>query len=286
MALEDPPDPLIVDSERLEIVSATVDGRTVPFRSDPSRCRLEFDGLPTHPCRLAISYRGSADPNSLVGLYVSPSGDRYALTTMLFPTGSRRLLPTFEVPSVKTVYRLTLTTEPEVRSIFNTPMESERIADGRRETRFAPTPPMSAYLLYLGIGPFDTITVPGHPWTVTVAAPPGRAEAGRFCAERASLFLAAYEEYFGIPYPLPKLDLVALENFWAGAMENWGAIAFRENLLLVDPNTTLRERRVDLQVLAHEIAHQWFGNLVTPSAWQDFWLNEMVCSCSVCGWPR
>ena len=271
---EDPRDPLTVDASHLVIESAALDGRTVPFLEDPSKGILEFRGISPGTHRLEISYHGAADPNSLVGLYVSPCGPGYCLTTMLFPTGSRRLLPSFEEPAVKTVYRLVLTTDADVKAIFNTAPLSERTVGDRREVTFEPTPPMSAYLLYLGVGPFETLTVPGTRWSVTVAASPGRASAGRYGAERATEILAAYEEYYRVPYPLPKLDLVALENFWAGAMENWGAIAFRESAVLVDSNTTVRERRVNLLVLAHEIAHQWFGNLVTPLEWNDFWLNE------------
>jgi len=268
------PDPLTIDAAGLEITSSMVDDRPASFEVDTASGTLKFPGLAAGPHRVELAYRGAVDPNSLVGLYVSPAGKEYCLTTMLFPTGSRRLLPTFEDPTVKTVYRLTVTTEPDLKVIFNSAPEAKRLADGRLEVTFAPTPPMSAYLLYLGIGPFDTLTVPGRPWSVTVAASPGRAAAGRYCAERASEILAAYEEYYRVPYPLPKLDLVALENFWAGAMENWGAIAFRESVVLVDPTTTVLDRRIDLIVLAHEIAHQWFGDLVTPIAWDDFWLNE------------
>ncbi|NNN17730.1 MAG: M1 family metallopeptidase, partial [Thermoplasmata archaeon] len=191
-----------------------------------------------------------------------------------FPTGARRILPSFEHPAVKTVYRLTLTVEEDARVIFNTAPQTERKIDGRRELVFEPTPPMSAYLLYLCIGPFEALTVPGDRWPVTVATSPGRSPAGRYAAERATELLAGYEEYYAMPYPLSKLDLVALENFWAGAMENWGAISFRENALLVDPTTSVRARREVLLVLAHEIAHQWFGNLVTAAWWDDFWLNE------------
>ncbi|EQD42064.1 Peptidase M1 membrane alanine aminopeptidase, partial [mine drainage metagenome] len=151
---------------------------------------------------------------------------------------------------------------------------TERKIDGRRELVFEPTPPMSSYLLYLCIGPFEALTVPGDRWPVTVATSPGRSSAGRYAAERATELLAAYEEYYAMPYPLSKLDLIAVENFWAGAMENWGAISFRENALLVDPTTSVRARREILLVLAHEIAHQWFGNLVTAAWWDDFWLNE------------
>ena len=266
--------PLRVDSERLTIDSAELDGRPVSFREDSKKGVLEFPPVSAGAHRLDIAYRGAVDPSSLVGMYTSPAGPDYVLTTMLFPTGARRLLPTFERPTVKTVYHLTLTVEESAKVIFNTPARSERTVGDRREIVFEPTPPMSAYLLYLGIGPFDTLTVPGERWSVTVAASPGRAEAGRFCAERATEILAAYEEYYAAPYPLPKLDLVALENFWAGAMENWGAIAFRETAVLVDPTTSVLARRGILQTLAHEIAHQWFGNLVTAAWWDDFWLNE------------
>ena len=267
-------DPFTIDASHLAIESATLDGRPVPFHENSSKGTLEFSGISPGPHRLEVQYHGEADPNSLVGLYVSPCGPGYCLTTMLFPTGSRRLLPSFEEPAVKAVYRLVLTLDADVKAVFNTAALSERTVAGRREITFQPTPPMSAYLLYLGVGPFDTLTVPGKPWSVTVAASPGRASAGQYCAERATEILRAYEEYYGVPYPLPKLDLVALENFWAGAMENWGAIAFRENLVLVDSTTTVRHRRRILLTLAHEIAHQWFGNLVTPAGWEDFWLNE------------
>ena len=267
-------DPLTIDCDHLTVEFVELDGRRVAYREETAKGALEIDGVSPGGHRLEIAYHGVVDPSSLVGFYQSPAGPSYVLTTMLFPTGARRLLPTFEHPTVKTVYHLTLTVDAEARVIFNTPARSERTVDGRRVLVFEPTPPMSAYLLYLGLGPFDTITLPGDRWSVTVATSPGRAAAGRYCAERAVEILAAYEEYYGVPYPLSKLDLVALENFWAGAMENWGAIAFRETAVLVDPTTSALSRRGVLQTLAHEIAHQWFGNLVTAAWWDDFWLNE------------
>ncbi len=274
IVVEDAADPLIVDCAALELVACTLDGTTVAPTVDPKEGTLAFPGVSPGPHTVEIEYRGAPDPSSLVGLYESPAGGSHVLTTMLFPSGSRRLLPTFEHPAVKTVYRLVLRVDPDDVAIFNTPPVGERTVDGRKEITYAPTPKMSAYLIYLGIGPFDTLTVPGPDWTVTVAASPGRASAGRFCAERASEILAEYETYYERPYPLPKLDLVGLENFWAGAMENWGAIAFRDSSLLVDATTSVRLRRYILSTLAHEIAHQWFGNLVTAAWWDDFWLNE------------
>ncbi len=274
ISFEDAADRLDLDWEGLTLVESLLDGAAAPLELDAGRHRASLSPVSGGPHLLEVRYRGSADPDSLVGLYVVPCGPTHALTTMLFPSGSRRLLPGFEHPSVKSVYRLTVTTDPDVRVCFNTAPTSVRSVDGRTEWAFAPTPTMSAYLLYLGIGPFDALTADGGRCPVTVLTSPGRSAAGRFAAERAKEILTAYEEYYGIPYPLPKLDLVALENFWAGAMENWGAIAYREEALLVDGTTGVLRRRAILVTLAHEIAHQWFGNLVTNAWWDDFWLNE------------
>ncbi len=274
ISFDQAPDPLVIDSLRLDVEETRLDGAPVDLVVDPARATLTLEHPPPGPHVLEIRYRGAVQSDSLVGMYTAPAGTRYVLTTMLFPSGSRTLLPSFEHPAVKTVYQLVLTTEPDLHVVFNTPATGQRSVGGRTEWTFAPTPRMSAYLLYLGIGPFDTLTVPGGRWSATVAASPGRASAGRYAAERATEILAAYEEYYGVPYPLPKLDMIALENFWAGAMENWGAIAYRDDILLVDGTTSVRLRRRILSTLAHEIAHQWFGNLVTNAWWDDFWLNE------------
>ena len=272
--IEDAPIPLELDAEKLEIGTATLDGRPVSLLADPQRRRLSLAGVPPGRHTLEIAYRGRAESDSLVGMYVAPAGSSYVLTTMSFPTGSRRLLPSFEHPAVKAVYRLTLTTDAEDQVIFNTAPQSTRTVSGRKEWTFAPTPRMSAYLLYLGVGPFDLLSINRGARQVRVAASPGRAAAGQFAAERAHELLAAYEDYYNVPYPLPKLDLVALENFWAGAMENWGAITGRAELFLLDGSTSLNQRREALATISHEIAHQWFGDLVTNAWWDDFWLNE------------
>ena len=272
--LADVEEKIALESEGLDIEGASVDGVPAPFVVDRPHSTVTIPGVAQGTHRLEIRYRGAASAESLVGLYVSPTGSSHCLTSMMFPTGARRLVPCLEHPSVKTVYHLTLVTEPESVVVFNTAPRSERVADGHREITFDPTPPMSSYLLYLAVGHFDTLAVHGPKWAITVLTSPGRAVSGRYAADRASEILAEYEQYYGVPYPLSKLDLVGLENFWAGAMENWGAIAFRETLLLVDPSSSVLDRRDVLRVLAHEIAHQWFGNLVTPAEWSDFWLNE------------
>ncbi len=274
VTIEGAPSSVTLNALSLEIDSVRADGAPAAHRVDAAQGTLVVSGLTDGTHRLEIDYHGAAAQDGLVGLYTAPCGPSYALTTMFFPTGSGRLLPSFEHPAVKTVYRLVLNVDAGVQAVFNTPPARERDVDGRREITFEPTPLMSAYLLYLGVAPFDSFRVPGPPWTVTVWTSPGRAQAGKYSAERAVELLEEYESYYGSKYPLAKLDLLALENFWAGAMENWGAIAFRENALLVDPSTSLSQRRAVLAVVAHELGHQWFGNLVTPRDWQDFWLNE------------
>ncbi len=272
--VEDADPTLTVDSADLVIDETRLDGRPLSFVDDPTAGVLRFEQFPAGAHRLEVAYRGTVNEDSLVGLYTSPAGPGYILTTMNYPTGCRRLVPCFEAPSIKSVYSLTLTVDGDVTVIFNSDVARETPQGNRRRIEFAPTPPMSAYLLYLGIGPFDVLQRGPANRRVILAASPGRAQAGEFAATHAAELLGAYEEYYGQPYPLDKLHLVGIENFWAGAQENWGAIAFREYILLVGSTTSERIRRIVRLVLSHEIAHQWFGNLVTPVWWDDFWLNE------------
>lgn len=272
--LEDANPSLVVDSADLVIEATHLDGQPISFVEDRAEGVLRFERIPSGAHRLELVYRGAVSAASLLGLYSSPAGPGYVLTTMMYPTGSRRLVPCFEAPSIKTVYALTLTVDDGVLAIFNTDATRETVEGDRRRIEFSPTPPMSAYLLYLGIGRFDVVEHGPAKRRVIVAVSPGRAGSGEFAATHATELVEGFESYYGQPYPLRKLHLVGVENFWAGAQENWGAIAFREYILLVGPTTSERMRRIVRLVLSHEIAHQWFGNLVTPAWWDDFWLNE------------
>ncbi|MFZ0891581.1 MAG: M1 family metallopeptidase [Thermoplasmata archaeon] len=272
--LEDADPTLVVDSADLDIEATHLDGRPVSFVEDRDAGVLRFEQFPPGAHQLQVAYRGAVSDTSLLGLYSSPAGSGYVLTTMMYPTGSRRLVPCFEAPSIKSVYALSLTVDDGVHAIFNTDATHETVEGERRRIEFSPTPPMSAYLLYLGIGRFDVVERGPAKRRVIVAVSPGRAGAGEFAATHATELVEGFESYYGQPYPLRKLHLVGVENFWAGAQENWGAIVFREYILLVGPTTSERMRRVVRLVLSHEIAHQWFGNLVTPEWWDDFWLNE------------
>jgi tricorn protease interacting factor F2/3 len=263
-----------LDSVELEIRSAVADGVPVPFRVDPSRERLALSEVPRGTREVRITFSGTIPKTILTGFYESVFDGGHLLTTMLYPTGCRRLFPCFDVPAQKAVIRLTVRTDPALTVISNTSPVSRNLEDGGRTWEFEPTPRMSTYLFYLGVGPFETIEQKAHGVNVIVAMPPGKVESGRSALTHASAILNGFAEYYGLPYPLSKLHLVAVPAFWAGAMENWGAITFAEAAVAVDSTTTTRLRRNNLVTLAHEIAHQWFGKLVTMAWWNDFWLNE------------
>jgi tricorn protease interacting factor F2/3 len=248
---------------------------------DPAQ-RVELDAeaeevrvrSPASRDRWTLRFRGAAAATGLLGLYRSRYGNGYILTTQCAATATRRLYPCVDRPGHKAVVRLRLTTEPGLEVIFNTPVRRTAESPDGVVHEFEPTPAMATYLTYLAIGHFDWYHAPLGRTAIAVAAPPGRGPSGRYAAERAAEILPALEAYFGIPFPLPKLDLIAVPEFAYGAMENWGAISFREMRLLVDPATSALQRRATLATIAHEIAHQWFGNLVTMRWWTDIWLNE------------
>ncbi|MCI4351862.1 MAG: M1 family metallopeptidase [Thermoplasmata archaeon] len=256
-------------------VSRALAGSTeLEIKIDPAHQQLIVSGLPRGTSSLELDYEGKVLTDGLVGFYRSHFGDGYLLTTQFAAIEARRLLPCVDRPDRKAVFHVSVTVDKGLQVIFNTPAESSSDSNGNRTTRFGPTPRMATYLLYLGIGHFDVVR--GHAGSVELAAftPPGRGSSGRYALGLAEKLLPEYERYYGIPYPLPKLDLVAVPEFWAGAMENWGAIAFSEVALLADEGTSTLRRRAIAETTAHEMAHMWFGNLVTMSWWSDVWLNE------------
>ena len=253
------------------VVECAVDGaRLTPH---PELEEVWID-LPTESASVPVRFRGRASEKGLIGIYRSRYGSSHILTTQCEATGARQLFPCFDRPDRKAILKLRLTIDDGLEAIFNTPDVSSTQAAGRRTIVFEPTPAMSTYLTYLAVGRFEWHRGPPGRVRVSVAAPPGRASAGAFAVARASESLEAFERIFGIPYPLPKLDLIAVPEFAFGAMENWGAISFREMRLLVDERTDARARQQTLFTIAHEVAHQWFGNLVTMQWWTDIWLNE------------
>lgn len=198
-------------------------------------------------------------------------------TTQFEAIDARRAFPCFDEPDMKAVFSLEVITEKDLTVLGNTEEIKKTILDDKKvKHTFARTPKMSTYLLAWCIGKFETLnTKSGSGIDVRVHTSLGKKDGGKFALGVAAKCLNYFEDFFGIKYPLKKLDLVALPDFAAGAMENWGLINFRETCLLVDKkNTALTNQQFVAVIIAHEIAHQWFGNLVTMAWWDDLWLNE------------
>ncbi len=224
--------------------------------------------------RLAFSGRLRHDLRGLYG--ASAEGRRYAFT-QLEAADARRFFPCFDEPAMKARFRLAVTTGAGNQVISNAPIaRTERRDDGRRTVHFEATPPLSTYLVALAVGALEaTEPTALGPTPIRVWHPPGKGHLTGFALEAARECLQRLEEYFDLAYPYAKLDLVAVPDFEAGAMENAGAVFFRETLLLVDPATvTLTERKRVAEVICHELAHMWYGDLVTMAWWDDLWLNE------------
>ena len=211
--------------------------------------------------------------------YANPEGETaYLATTQFEATDARRALPCWDEPAVKATFQVTLNVPEEMAAVSNTPIIEERAGDspGVKTVKFDTTPIMSTYLLAFVIGDLTHIEKEAADGTVVgIWMTRGKEEQGQFALDTSVKLLSFFNDYFGIPYPLPKLDHLAIPDFAAGAMENWGCVTYRETALLVDPaNSSAGTRQRVAEVVAHEMAHMWFGDLVTMDWWDDLWLNE------------
>jgi puromycin-sensitive aminopeptidase len=260
-------------------------GRTLQglpsFDTETQRCRLTFpEPVTPGTWRLRLAFSGILN-DKLRGFYRSiykdPNGVTHTMAATQFEaTDARRAFPCWDEPAFKAVFAVTLAVDPALTAVSNTAIVNERTEAGRKIVTFADTIKMSTYLVAFVVGDLestDAVTVGRTPLRVWCV--PGKRHLAAFGQAIAADSLRFFEEYYGLPYPSDKLDLLAIPDFAAGAMENLGAITFRETALLVDEHAAAHaelERVAD--VVAHENAHMWFGDLVTMSWWNGIWLNE------------
>ncbi len=281
---------IVLNAHRLDVTRASLWTRggperpadTIELLKDAQRLRLTWKRtIPKGPASLRMTFSGVLN-DELEGFYRS----RYTMAdgttgtmavTHFESTGARRAFPCWDEPTAKATFRLSVVVPQHFACISNTPAAATSdLGGGARLVRFEETPRMSTYLLVCVIGPLAAMEGAARSGTkVAVWAQPDRLAEGRSALEECVRILDYQNGYYGIPYPLAKLDHVGLPDFAAGAMENWGAITYRERHLLMDPSSSSAEtRRLNTYVIAHETAHMWFGDLVTMAWWDDIWLNE------------
>ncbi len=279
-------DRIVLDSADLVIASAALDARPeaprIALDAERQRATFTFAG-PIAPGRhtLRISYTGRIFDQA-AGLFqlkaATPAGEATSLFTMFEDSDARRFVPSWDEPARRATFDLTVTVPAGLTAIGNMPVAAtEPLPGGLQRVRFATTPRMSTYLLFFGLGDFERVHREVAGVDVGVVVKRGDTAQAAYALDAAARILPYYNAWFGTPYPLPKLDMVAGAggSVTFGAMENWGAIFYFERDLLIDPAlATEEDRHRVFETVAHEVAHQWFGDLVTMAWWDDLWLNE------------
>jgi aminopeptidase N len=281
--LSEPATRVVLHSLDIDIHEVTIagDGATQKARValDPAAETATLSVHRTIPAGVAtihLRFTGVLN-DKLRGFYLSRTNGRSYAVTQLESTDARRTFPCFDEPAMKATFAVTLTIARRDTAISNGALLSDMPGPGpsRHTLRFATTPRMSSYLVAMAVGDFECLEGAADKVPIRVCATPGKRELGHVALDMAKDVLTFYNRYYDIPYPFGKLDMVAVPDFAAGAMENTAAIFYRETDLLADERTaSLSAIKNIASVVAHEVAHQWFGDLVTMRWWDDLWLNE------------
>ena len=278
-----PLDAITLNAAEIDFQSVTVttagkeQKATVSLDKVKEQATFNFpEKLPAGKATLRIVFTGILN-NELRGFYLSKTARRNYAVTQFEATDARRAFPCFDEPAFKAAYDVTLVVDSGDTAISNNPIESDTPGPsaGKHTLRFFTTPRMSTYLLAFLVGDFECSKGSSDGVAIRVCSTPDKVAFTPYGVDVAKYMLHYYNNYFGIPYPLKKLDLIALPDFEAGAMENFGAITYRETDLLIDSKTaSVGAKKEVALVIAHEMAHQWFGDLVTMKWWDNLWLNE------------
>jgi aminopeptidase N len=278
----EPIDTITLHSAGLELTDVVVGSGskllnpTVTFDVPNEMASLKFSQtVPPGKASIRISFTGALS-GQLRGLYLSKTARRKYAVTQFEPTDARRAFPSFDEPAMKATFDITLVVDNGDTAISNGAIASDTPSGtGKHDVRFRTTQKMSTYLVAMLAGDFQCVSGGVDDIPIRVCSVPGMEKLGKFAVSAAEASISFYDRYYGIKYPFGKLDLIAIPDFEAGAMENAGAITFRETALLLDDRSaSIEAKRGVAGVIAHEIAHQWFGDLVTMKWWDDIWLNE------------
>ena len=281
-----PVDAIILNAAAITFARATIDGVASTVEVDRRNQMAKIVSarmLSVGPHTLRIEYSGTilARPEALFySTYDTPAGRRWSLATDLQPSGARRIFPGWDEPAFKATFALSVAVPDTFRAVSNMPVVREQ-ADGagRKIVTFATTPRMSSYLFVLAAGEYDRIATSVEGVDIGVLVPGHQVAQGRYALGVAPRVMTYLSDYFGVKFPLPKLDNILVPGNFSGAMENRGGITYSAPALLVDPATASHEdRQVVHEYVVHELAHQWFGNLVTMAWWDELWLNEGFAS--------
>jgi aminopeptidase N len=281
---------IVLNAADLAVGYATLDGDVKPAKvamdAEAQTLTLDFaNPVATGTHKLAMSFSGKIN-ESASGLfavdYQDGNNPKRMVVTQFEPADARRFAPMWDEPGAKATFTLTAVTPKGQSSFSNMPIASEnKRADGKTVVTFRQSPKMSSYLLFLGQGEIERKARMVGNTEVGVITRKGALDQADYALDAAARILPYYNDYFGVPYPLPKMDMIAApgSSQFFSAMENWGAILYFDRAVLLDPKLSTESQRQDIfNVVAHEMAHQWFGDLVTMQWWDDLWLNEGFAS--------